>query len=77
MCLKHSNQIKNSGFLSGLLDRRRGRGFFNSFHAHYFFVRFPLDHAFISRHFKLNKIKRLSNYGSDHFPIFFGHPTGC
>lgn len=56
--------------MSGLLDPRRGRGFFNSFHAHYFFVRFPLDHAFISRHFKLNKIKRLSNYGSDHFPIF-------
>ncbi|MES2268948.1 MAG: endonuclease/exonuclease/phosphatase family protein [Bacteroidota bacterium] len=57
--------------MSGLLDPRRGRGFFNSFHAHYFFIRFPLDHAFISRHFKLNKIKRLSNYGSDHFPFFF------
>ncbi|MFD0764107.1 endonuclease/exonuclease/phosphatase family protein [Mucilaginibacter lutimaris] len=56
--------------MSGLLDPRRGRGFFNSFHAHYFFIRFPLDHAFISRHFKLNKIKRLSNYGSDHFPFF-------
>lgn len=56
--------------MSELLDPRRGRGFFNSFHAHYFFVRFPLDHAFISRHFKLLKIKRLRNYNSDHFPIF-------
>jgi hypothetical protein len=29
-----------------------------------------LDHAFISPHFKLNAIKRLRNYGSDHFPIY-------
>ncbi|OJW14888.1 endonuclease/exonuclease/phosphatase family protein [Mucilaginibacter sp. 44-25] len=56
--------------MSGLLDPRRGRGFFNSFNAHYFFLRFPLDHAFISRHFNLKKLKRLNNYNSDHFPIF-------
>ncbi|WP_205431292.1 endonuclease/exonuclease/phosphatase family protein [Flavobacterium arcticum] len=56
--------------MSGLLDPRRGRGFFNSFHARYPFLRFPLDHAFISPAFKLNKIKRLDSYGSDHFPIF-------
>lgn len=56
--------------MSGLLDPRRGRGFFNSFNAHHFFMRFPLDHAFISRHFKLKSLKRLNNYDSDHFPIF-------
>lgn len=56
--------------MSGLMDPRRGRGFFNSFHAHYPFLRFPLDHAFISEHFKLKKMKRLSNFDSDHFPIF-------
>lgn len=56
--------------MSGLLDPRRGRGFFNSFHAHYPFLRFPLDHAFISHHFKLKRMKRLSNFNSDHFPIF-------
>jgi endonuclease/exonuclease/phosphatase (EEP) superfamily protein YafD len=56
--------------MSGLLDPRRGRGFFNSFHAHYPFMRFPLDHAFISTDFKLKQIKRLSNFNSDHFPIF-------
>jgi endonuclease/exonuclease/phosphatase (EEP) superfamily protein YafD len=56
--------------MSGLLDPRRGRGFFNSFHAHYPFLRFPLDHAFSSEHFKLRQIQRLSNFGSDHFPIF-------
>ncbi|GGH14429.1 endonuclease [Mucilaginibacter phyllosphaerae] len=56
--------------MSGLLDPRRGRGFFNSFHAHYPIMRFPLDHAFISTDFKLKKIRRLSNFNSDHFPIF-------
>lgn len=56
--------------MSGLLDPRRGRGFFNTFHAHYPFMRFPLDHAFFSTNFKLRNIKRLANFDSDHFPIF-------
>jgi endonuclease/exonuclease/phosphatase (EEP) superfamily protein YafD len=56
--------------MSGLLDPRRGRGFYNSFHAHYPFLRFPLDHAFISTDLKIKEIKRLHNFGSDHFPIF-------
>jgi len=56
--------------MSAMLDPRRGRGFYNSFHAHYFFLRFPLDHAFISPSFKLKEIKRMDNYNSDHFPIF-------
>jgi endonuclease/exonuclease/phosphatase (EEP) superfamily protein YafD len=56
--------------MSGLLDPRRGRGFYNSFNAHYPFLRFPLDHAFTSKHFKLKQLKRLNNSGSDHFPIF-------
>ena len=56
--------------MSGLLDPRRGRGFYNTFHAHYFFIRFPLDHAFISQHFKFISMKRLKNFKSDHFPIY-------
>ena len=56
--------------MSGLLDPRRGRGFFNTFHAHYPFLRFPLDHAFISTDLKLKKIKRMNNFNSDHFPMF-------
>lgn len=56
--------------MSGLLDPRRGRGFYNTFHAHYPFMRFPLDHAFISTDFKLKELKRLPNFDSDHFPIF-------
>src|SRR5690606_8720052 len=55
--------------VSELLDPRRGRGFFNTFHAGYPLVRFPLDHAFISSHFKLKALKRTHNFGSDHFPI--------
>jgi endonuclease/exonuclease/phosphatase (EEP) superfamily protein YafD len=56
--------------MSQLLDPRRGRGFFNTFHAHYFFMRFPLDHAFFDDNFKLVDIRRLHNFDSDHFPIF-------
>lgn len=54
---------------SGLLDPRRGRGFFNTFHARYWFLRWPLDHIFCSRHFQLTNLKRLNPMGSDHFPI--------
>src|SRR5690606_26439446 len=54
---------------SGLLDPRRGRGFFNTFHAHHWFLRWPLDHIFCSKHFQLVNLKRLRPIGSDHFPI--------
>jgi endonuclease/exonuclease/phosphatase (EEP) superfamily protein YafD len=56
--------------ISGLLDPRIGRGFYNSFHAEYFFLRFPLDHFFHSTHFRLIELKRLAYFGSDHFPMF-------
>jgi endonuclease/exonuclease/phosphatase (EEP) superfamily protein YafD len=49
---------------------QKGRGFYNSFHAKYRLIRFPLDHVFHSRHFRLISLKRLEAGGSDHFPIF-------
>lgn len=55
--------------ISGLLDPRVGRGFFCTFHAKYFIFRWALDHIFVSREFKLKKMKRLSDIGSDHFPV--------
>lgn len=55
--------------ISGLLDPRIGRGFFNTFHAKIPFLRFPLDHVFCSTDFKLVKLSRLENFSSDHFPI--------
>jgi endonuclease/exonuclease/phosphatase (EEP) superfamily protein YafD len=54
---------------SGLLDPRLGRGFYNSFNARNPLFRFPLDHVFHSRHFRLVELRRLEKVGSDHFPM--------
>lgn len=55
--------------LSGLVDPRVGRGFYNSYHAHYPWLRWPLDHVFYSPDFLLQHLVRLPAFGSDHFPI--------
>jgi len=55
--------------ISGLLDPRVGRCMVNSFHAQHWFLRWPLDHLFHSHHFRLVRIQRLHEFGSDHFPV--------
>lgn len=56
--------------ISGLLDPREGRGFFNTFHAKYPLVKWPLDHVFHSKHFGLVNIEKLEGVGSDHSPLY-------
>jgi endonuclease/exonuclease/phosphatase (EEP) superfamily protein YafD len=56
--------------ISGLLDPRVGRGFFSTFNAKWPLLRFPLDHVFCSKQFRVLAFKVLRDCGSDHFPVF-------
>ena len=55
--------------LSRLLDPRVGRGFYNTYNAKNPLFRFPLDHVFHAKTFKLVRLQRLPKIGSDHFPM--------
>jgi endonuclease/exonuclease/phosphatase (EEP) superfamily protein YafD len=55
----------------GMLDPRVGRGFYPTFNANYPLLRWPLDHLFVSPHFKVMQLELLPDIGSDHLPIFF------
>ncbi len=53
-----------------LHEVRTGRGFYNSFSAENIIMRWPLDHIFVTKEFRLKKLMRLPSVGSDHFPIY-------
>ncbi|WP_034259397.1 endonuclease/exonuclease/phosphatase family protein [Aequorivita capsosiphonis] len=57
--------------MTGMIDPRVGRGFFSTFHADYFFLRFPLDHLFHTRDLYVGKMIRSKNFGSDHFAMYY------
>ena len=56
--------------ISRLVEPRKGRGLFNTFHASIPVLRFPLDHIFHSDDFRLVDMRRLAYVGSDHFPVY-------
>jgi endonuclease/exonuclease/phosphatase (EEP) superfamily protein YafD len=55
--------------ISGLLDPRLGRAFCNTFHSGYRWFRWPLDHLFHSRSFRLVRMVRMEKTDSDHFAV--------
>ena len=55
--------------ISGLMDPRLGRGLYNTFSARSRLMRWPLDHIFFDPEFRLARLERLPEIGSDHFPI--------
>lgn len=56
--------------VSGLLDPRIGRGPYATFNARWPLIKWPLDHVFFEKSFRLLEIAVEENIGSDHFPLF-------
>lgn len=64
-----SQSTKRFQQISGLLDMRKGRGFYHTYNAHSVLFRWPLDHLFISSEFRYGNMERGDHIGSDHFPF--------
>lgn len=62
-----SRMFEGEGNLNNV---RIGRGFYNSFNAQSIFLRWPLDHYFVTKEFSLLKLERLPEFNSDHFPMY-------
>lgn len=57
--------------MTGMIDPRVGRGFFSTYNANYFFLRFPLDHLFHTRDLFVGRMERSNHFGSDHFAMYY------
>lgn len=55
---------------SETIDPRIGRGLISTFHAKYFFLRFPIDQLYHSTDIFVKEIRALENFGSDHLPLY-------
>lgn len=53
-----------------LLDPRKGRGFYNTFNANSWLMRWPLDHVFVSSEFRVQSLQLGKDIHSDHFPTY-------
>jgi endonuclease/exonuclease/phosphatase (EEP) superfamily protein YafD len=51
------------------VDPRIGRGFYASFDANRFYLRFPIDQLYVTEDIAMVAIERLAYIGSDHFPM--------
>ena len=57
--------------MTGMVDPRVGRGFFSTYNANYFFLRFPLDHLFHTKDLYVGKMQRSKYFGSDHYAMYY------
>ncbi len=55
--------------VSGLLDTRNGRGFYNSFDANSLLMRWPLDYVYVTEEFRVQRLGLGEDIDSDHFPV--------
>lgn len=56
--------------ISGMLDPRRGRGMFSTYPASKPYLRYPIDHVFVSDGFRVRELRRETAPGSDHMAMF-------
>ncbi len=64
-----SDTSKTFKHVGQYLDPRIGRGFFSSFDAGRFYLRFPIDQLYVTDDVAVVSIKRRAHIGSDHFPM--------
>lgn len=65
-----SASVKLFKDISALLDIRVGRGFYNTFDATSFLMKWPLDQFFVSEEFKVIKLNTGKDIESDHLPFY-------
>ncbi len=68
VCWSRTTELFQS--LSGLLDPRKGRGFYATFPSNVPLFNIPIDQVFCSPHFTLTKLKVGPDFGSDHLPLY-------